>query len=518
MKKYMKIFTIILLATVTTCFNILEVSAGSVDLSFKGNDTVKVGQTITLTVSSHDITGLTDGLATCQGDIIFDENYLEYVSFQEASKDLSVSYGTKTKRFVALGIGGEYVADQDDLFTITFKAKQIGQTTLNIEEVVIGDTKAIIHSANVNQKVINIVGEDEQTPPPTTPTQKPSTTTPPKKTNKKPATNSTKSSDNSLKSLTVNNAKMSPAFQKDVLTYNVTIGSNVNKLDLKYITNDSKATVQVEGNSNFKDGTENIVKVIVTAEDGTSQTYTLKVTKSEDVVSNRLILLNVKEGSLKEEFNSDTYEYHITVPKRFSKLTIDAIPEQKDSKVEIIGNRNLSSNGGIILIKLTDKNGYNSYYRLNVKKAGIGTFFGMDIKYLVVIFLILFLLLLLWFVLIPLFKRKKEEDKVEEELMYKDFEEEKEYEDPLYDDEVTKDELVLAIQKKNPKLLKMLLTQEKVNKLKDELKSGNDPYDDVVTKEEIIKAIEEKDVKKLRMLLTQEELNQLKDELKNENE
>ena len=41
-------------------------------------------------------------------------------------------------------------------------------------------------------------------------------------------------------------------------------------------------------------------------------------------------------------------------------------------------------------------------------------------------------------------------------------------------------------------------------------------YDDIVTKEEIIGAIEEKNAKKLKMLLTQEEANKLKEELKRE--
>ena len=43
-----------------------------------------------------------------------------------------------------------------------------------------------------------------------------------------------------------------------------------------------------------------------------------------------------------------------------------------------------------------------------------------------------------------------------------------------------------------------------------------DLYDDIVTKEEIIGAIEEKNAKKLKMLLTQEEANKLKEELKRE--
>jgi len=508
MKKYVKILTTIILATFIVGANILEVSAGSVVLNFKGNDTVRVGEELTLTVEARDIQGLTNGLATAQGDLVFDQAYLEYVSFQTVSKKLSVSYGTKTKRFVALGLGGEYVPDSDDLFTLTFKAKQMGTTTLSIKDVVIGDTKAIIHSSNVVDKTVTIIGLDQdipastnKTPPAKAPSRKPSTTSTKKDDNK--------SSDNQLKSLLVNNAKMSPAFSSDILDYQVVIPSNVNKLDLKYITNDSKATVKVEGNTNLKDNA--VVKVIVTAEDGSSRTYTLKVKKSDEASSNRLILLNVKEGSLKEAFDSDLYEYNITVPKKFSKLTIDAIPESKDSKVEIIGNRNLGKNGSIILIKLTDKNGFNSYYRLNVKKSDTVQLFGIDIRYIFIILIILFILF--WLLLLLFAKRKKEEEEepVEEVLATAQSEE-----DPLFDDVVTKDEIITAIENRDPKLLKMLLTQEEANRLKDEIrnKETSDPYDEVVTKREIIDAIEKRDTKKLKMLLTQEEANKLKEELK----
>ncbi len=505
MKKYMKVLTTIFLATIIIGANILNVQAGSVTLSFNGPDTVKVGDNITLTVSAHDISGLTNGLATAQGDLLFDESYLEYVSFKQASSKLSVSYGTKTKRFVALGMGGEYVPTKDDLFNITFKAKQIGTTTLNIKDVVIGDTKAIIHSSNILEKQINIVDASNNTP---TTTKKPSNSAPKKKPSAPTTTRNDESSDNELKSLFVNNGKMSPSFSPDNLTYNVIVAGDVTKLDLKYLTNDSKATVKVEGNTNL--GEKTVVKVIVTAEDGTTRTYTLKVTKSDDNSSNRLILLNVKEGSLKEEFNSDKYEYSITVPKKTKKLTIDAIPERKDCKVEIIGNRNLGKGTSTILIKLTDKNGYSSYYRLNVKKSSAITIFGIDIRYIIIILVILFILF--WLLLLLLGKRKKEE----EEVLSVVSPVEKEVEDPLFDDVVTKDEIIEAIEKRDPKLLKMLLTQEEANRLKDEIrnKQSSDPYDEVVTKREIIDAIEKRDTKKLKMLLTQEEANKLKEELK----
>lgn len=494
MRKHIKYLITILLLSFAINFSPLIVKAGSVTLSFKGNDTVKVNDNITITIAASNINGLTNGLATAQGDIIFDESYLEYVSFKSISSNLSVSYGAKTKRFVALGLGGEYVKSSDNLFTLTFKAKKKGQTKLNIKDVVIGDTKAIIHSSNIIDKTINIIdsSSNTQTTTPTKPSSKPN--------NNK---DNNKSSDNKLSKLIVNNAKISPSFSPDVTSYNVVVSKDVDKLNLEYTTSDKKATVKVVGNNGLKDNQNNVVEIIVTAEDGTTNTYKLNVTKSDDTTSNKLILLNVKEGSLSKDFDSDTYEYSITVSGRKNKLTIDAIPESKDSKVEIIGNEHLGKKS-VILIKVTDKTGYNTYYKLNVKQKDGGKLFGIDIIYIIIGLIIL--LFLIFLLLLLLIKRKKDKDEEEENN------ESSETNDDLYDDIVTKDELIDAIEEKNPKKLKMLLTQEKVNKMKEEYKIGQDLYDDIVTKEELINAIDEKDPKKLKMLLTQEKVNKLKEE------
>lgn len=468
MKKHIKRISAILLIAIFVSITTLDVFAGSVTLSFDGPDTVKINDNITLTIKASDISGLTDGLATAQGDIVFDSAYLEYSSFRAISSDLSVSYGAKAKRFVALGLAGQYVTSSENLFSLTFKAKQVGQTKLNINSVVIGDTKAIIHSSNVLEKTINIV-DGGTTPPPTNNNKpsKPSTGTTP---SKKPSTGGNKSSDNTLESLVIANSKISPSFHKDTTTYNVVVPSDIKNLDIKYVTTDKNAKVSISGADNLKDNAVNVVTVTVTAEDGSVRKYTLNVTKSDEKTSNKLASLDIKEG--KVDFDKDKYEYNIKVGSDIKKLTIDAIPESKDSKVEILGNDKLSKGNNVVLIKLTDKNGFSTYYRVNVKKSDKVTLFGIDVKYIIIGLLLL--LFIIWLLLL-LLKRKKEEEEEEEEpikvqIVNDDDDDNSSEEDDLYDDIVTKDELINAIEEKNPKKLKMLLTQDKVNKLKEELK------------------------------------------------
>ena len=66
-------------------------------------------------------------------------------------------------------------------------------------------------------------------------------------------------------------------FDKDKFTYNVKIGNNIKNLTIKYELSDENSIVDIEGNSKLKNGS--VVKVIVTAQDGTKKVYTLNIQK-----------------------------------------------------------------------------------------------------------------------------------------------------------------------------------------------------------------------------------------------
>lgn len=86
----------------------------------------------------------------------------------------------------------------------------------------------------------------------------------------------TLSNNNYLANLSIKNHSI--AFVKDKLTYDITL-TNETSLDLKYDTEDEKAFVKAEGNSDLKNNS--VVKIIVTAEDGTTRTYILNIIKEE---------------------------------------------------------------------------------------------------------------------------------------------------------------------------------------------------------------------------------------------
>ena len=478
----MKKKSLIIIGIISILFtgSVLDVRAGTVNFSIQGSNTVSVNNNIELTVRAADITGFNGGLATAQGDISYDNNYLEYVKYQDSSPSLTVSFGSTTKRFVALGMNGEAIKSSEDIITLTFRAKQVGSTTVGINNMVVGDVKAISHSANVSVKNITIVDEkkednsNDNNDKKDTSSNKGNNSGSKKNnssnSNKNNSNNSTafnKSSNNLLDSLTINNAKMSPTFSKDVTSYSITVPKDVNKLDLDYKLSDSKASVKVVGNDNLKSNKNNVVEIIVTAEDGSTKTYTLNVSFSSDSSSNKLASLEVKESSLYPKFDSDVNEYKIKLKKKVSKLTIDAIAKDKNSKVEIIDNKNLNKNNSVVLVKVTDKNGFSNYYKLKVDNTKKQTIFGIEISK-IIWFLLIMILILIFLILIILIKRRKDDDEDNDNKQVVSNSDVNN--DDLYDDIVTKEEIIGAIEEKNAKKLKMLLTQEEANKLKEELK------------------------------------------------
>lgn len=84
------------------------------------------------------------------------------------------------------------------------------------------------------------------------------------------------SSNNYLQTLKIEGYEIE--FDKDKLEYEITVGSDVTSLDITAIAQLSSANVRIYGNDNFKEG-ENIVTIVVTAEDGSEKTYTIKVNK-----------------------------------------------------------------------------------------------------------------------------------------------------------------------------------------------------------------------------------------------
>ncbi len=165
-----------------------------------------------------------------------------------------------------------------------------------------------------------------------------------------------KSNNANLKSLTVTGEEFLPVFDKETTSYTMKVAEEVTKLEVKAEAEDEKATVTIKGNDELKEG-ENTVTITVTAEDGTTKNYEIKVTKLVgEVTKLGLQTLTIKDTSIERMFKSDVYVYEIEI-NDVESLEIEAIANDETATVEIIGNEDLKEGENIITIIVSAKEG-----------------------------------------------------------------------------------------------------------------------------------------------------------------
>ena len=338
-----------------------------------------------------------------------------------------------------------------------------------------------------------------------------------------------KSSNNLLKSLLVGDGTLKPAFDSNTTEYAVTVGNDVNYLDLKAYAQDSKAKVSISGNENLKVG-KNTISITVTAENGAQRIYTINVTKIDKEGDNKLDDITISEGELSPKFNPNNTFYDVEV--KSGTDTIDVTPklQNPNSKVHYFvngveqqnGKVKLNEGNNLVQLQVEDETGLVKSYYLNVnRKLSYFSVFGLKIpKWLIYTLLVLFLLLFAYLLFLLFKKRKQKKVIVEPQTVQSaptiEFKPEFNFGSKNQDNDQVQDGGVLNQSSSDVKSQTEDHDEEGITKKSEEI--PYDPYDDVVTKDEIMDAIIEKDPEKLKMLYEQEMLNRKKEELKQKEE
>ena len=77
---------------------------------------------------------------------------------------------------------------------------------------------------------------------------------------------------------------------------------------------------------------DNMINILVTAEDGSVRAYTLIVTREKSDVA-LLSNLTVTNGSFLPSFSSNVFEYEVTVPVDVTEFNVTATKLESNSKV-----------------------------------------------------------------------------------------------------------------------------------------------------------------------------------------
>ena len=337
MKKLVTIALALVLCVSVLCFTALAASASA---TLSGPDTVRAGDTITLTfkLNGKNVFG-------ASGTLSYDSSILELKGTEQKIKSpWVVEFNGDT--FVAYDNNlSNPINKNTDVFTVKFKVKSnvaVGtKITVSYTGVTASDGTA---DANIGKVTYTCTIA------------------------------APKSTENTLSGLTVSNATISPAFSADVTSYTAEVPFEISKLDIKATAKDSKAKVSIDNPELVPGGTTKVT-VTVTAESGDKKTYTISVKRGQDpnyVPSgvNDLASIVVDGYVLSPVFSADNQSYVIWLPYETESVVVSGVAAHNLATVEVIGGENLVAGAdNEIQVICTAENGEKKVYTVIAKRA-----------------------------------------------------------------------------------------------------------------------------------------------------
>ena len=233
MKKTLFKYTSILLGTFTLLAPIIA-NAASAKITVRANtNNIKIGQTVKITykISSSTPLGAWDYQLTTPSNFSLEGCNNDWLAHQ-----IGFIYNNNTKSASV---------------TCTFKATKNEKGTFSVK----------------NYEVLALDGK-------TIGTTVTSTTVTVASSTKEETTSKEYSSNNKLKSLSIEGYKLDPSFKSNTTTYSVELENNIDKIKIKATKEDSKASISGDGEVKVSEG-NNKIEIKVTAENGDVKTYTI---------------------------------------------------------------------------------------------------------------------------------------------------------------------------------------------------------------------------------------------------
>ena len=161
-----------------------------------------------------------------------------------------------------------------------------------------------------------------------------------------------RSSNNNLKSITIEGVTISPEFNKDTLEYKAVVPGTIEKINLQAETEDDKAWIEGLGEKELVEGV-NRLEIKVHAENDDEKVYIVEITRKE---KNPIeVIINKKKYTVFKK------ESNVEPPKGFVKTTV--VIDKQD--VVAYSNEYID----YILVLLVDEEGNSDFYIYNAKNS-----------------------------------------------------------------------------------------------------------------------------------------------------
>lgn len=179
-----------------------------------------------------------------------------------------------------------------------------------------------------------------------------------------------KSTNNYLSSLSLSEGTLNPSFLKTTYSYTASVAANVENVTVTAVAEDAPRAVikSITGNTNLKFGT-NTITVIVKAESGDEQSYTITLTREKSNVAT-LDDLTV-DGTSVPGFNKNTFTYTIPGSVAYNKTSVTIGTTKTDPNATVTGEgiANLTTGTNQIVVKVTAQNGVDfNEYKINIER------------------------------------------------------------------------------------------------------------------------------------------------------
>lgn len=186
-----------------------------------------------------------------------------------------------------------------------------------------------------------------------------------------------KSNDSSLK-----NMEGIKDFKKDKYSYNLSVPFETQKYSLGVTTNSGKAKVKYYFNGKEVDNLNdlelnvgnNVVKVEVTAEDGSKTTYEVNIYREEQKSSLKLDSLSISKGKLIPNFDPNNLNYNVYVDSNTDTLDVffnthnDYSLKYNGKEVDSLKGLKLKEGNNKVEITVKDEYGNELTYTVNIVK------------------------------------------------------------------------------------------------------------------------------------------------------
>jgi PKD repeat protein len=200
------------------------------------------------------------------------------------------------------------------------------------------------------------------------------------------------STNNNLSNLVPSTGTLSPSFAQATIAYTMTVPFTTSSMTVTPTVADSFSTVTVNAaavTSGFPSGSialavgSNTITTVVTAQSGTTKTYTITVTRTAASTNNNLSNLVPSTGALSPSFAQATIAYTMTVPFATASMTVTPTVADSFSTVTVntvavtsgspSGSIALAVGSNTITTVVTAQNGTTKTYMITVTRSAAST-------------------------------------------------------------------------------------------------------------------------------------------------